>query len=74
LFNNRAIATKLLNKLIFLLLAIAQVAIYFNAIQISIREYLSFLRSIEQDTISFLSREFRNNTQYSNSRNTIATI
>lgn len=71
LLNNRAIATKLLNKLTFLLLAIAQATIYLNAIQTFIREYFSLLRSTEQDTVSLLSREFRNNTRYSNSRNIV---
>jgi len=71
LLNDRAIATELLNELTFLPLAIAQAAAYLNAMQISIREYLSFLRSTEQDTISLLSREFRDNTRYSNSRNVV---
>ena len=72
LLDDRAAATELLNELAFLPLAIAQAAAYLNAIQISIREYLSLLRSTEQDTVSLLSREFRDNTRYSSSRNAVA--
>ena len=72
LLNDRAIATELLNELTFLPLAIAQAAAYLNAMQISIREYLSLLRSTEQNSVSLLSREFRDNTRYRNSRNAVA--
>ena len=70
--NDRMVATELLNELAFLPLAIAQAAAYINAMQISIREYLSLLRSTEQDSVSLLSREFRDNTRYRNSRNAVA--
>ena len=73
LLNDRAIAAELLNELTFLPLAIAQAAAYLNAMQISIREYLSLLRSTEQDSVSLLSREFRDNTRYRNSKNAVAT-
>ena len=72
LLNDRMVATELLNELAFLPLAIAQAAAYLNAMQISIREYLSLLRSTEQDLFSLLSREFRDNTRYRNSRNAVA--
>ena len=72
LLNDRMVATDLLNELAFLPLAIAQAAAYLNAMQISIREYLSLLRSTEQDSVSLLSREFRDNTRYRNSRNAVA--
>ncbi|KAL8699698.1 MAG: hypothetical protein Q9201_005860 [Fulgogasparrea decipioides] len=64
--------TELLNELAFLPLAIAQAAAYLNAMQISITEYLSLLRSTEQDTIRLLSREFRDDTRYKASRNAVA--
>ncbi|KAL8748675.1 MAG: hypothetical protein Q9184_007152 [Pyrenodesmia sp. 2 TL-2023] len=64
--------TELLNELAFLPLAIAQAAAYINAMQTSISEYLSLLRSTEQDTVSLLSREFHDDTRYRNSKNAIA--
>ncbi|KAL8924084.1 MAG: hypothetical protein Q9208_004221 [Pyrenodesmia sp. 3 TL-2023] len=64
--------TELLDELAFLPLAIAQAAAYINAMQIPIPEYLSLLRSTEQDTVSLLSREFRDDTRYKNSRNAVA--
>ena len=72
LLDDPAIATELLNELTFLPLAIAQAAAYLNVKQISIREYLSLLRSTEQDSVSLLSREFRDNTRYGNSKNAVA--
>ena len=72
LLNDRMVATELLKELAFLPLAIAQAAAYLNAMQISIREYLSLLRSTEQDMVSLLSREFRDNTRYRDSRNAVA--
>ena len=62
----------LLQELAFLPLAIAQAAAYLNAMQISIGEYLSLLRSTEQDMVSLLSREFRDDTRYTNSKNAVA--
>ena len=72
LLNDRTFAIELLNELAFLPLAIAQAAAYLNAMQISIREYLSLLRSTEQNAVSLLSREFGNDTRYRNPRNTVA--
>lgn len=73
LLGDRTVVTELLNELAYLPLAIAQAAAYLNAMQISTREYLSLLRNTEQDMVSLLSREFRDNTRYSNSRNAVAT-
>ncbi|KAL9004632.1 MAG: hypothetical protein Q9188_002558 [Gyalolechia gomerana] len=64
--------TELLDELSFLPLAIAQAAAYLNAMQISVPEYLSLLRSTEQDTDSLLSREFHDDTRYQNSKNSVA--
>ena len=55
---------ELLNELTHLPRAIAQTAAYLNVIQISLREYLSLLKHAEKDTISLLSREFRDETRY----------
>ncbi|MCJ1381674.1 hypothetical protein MMC17_004785 [Xylographa soralifera] len=76
LLDDEAGITALLNELTFLPLAIAQAAAYLNAMQISIQEYLSLLRSTEQETISLLSREFRDGTRYKSSehsKNAVAT-
>ena len=70
--NDQRGTLALLNELTFLPLAIAQAAAYLNAMQISIQEYLSLLRTTEQDTVSLLSREFRDDTRYQNSRNAVA--
>lgn len=67
LLQDRAVTAELLNELTHLPLAIAQAVAYLNAIQISLRVYLSLLRNTEQDTISLLSREFRDKTRYNNS-------
>lgn len=64
--------TELLDELAFLPLAIAQAAAYLNAMQISVPEYLSLLRSTEQNTASLLSREFHDDTRYKNSKNSVA--
>ena len=67
LLQDQAVATELLKELTHLPLAIAQAAAYVNAMQILLHEYLSLLRNTEQDTISLLSREFRDETRYKNS-------
>ena len=67
LLQDRAATAALLNELTHLPLAIAQAAAYLNIMQISLQEYLSLLRNTEQDTISLLSREFRDETRYKNS-------
>lgn len=68
LLQDRAVTAELLKELAHLPLAIAQAAAYLNAMQISPQEYLSILRNTEQDTISLLSREFRDETRYNNSK------
>ena len=73
LLHDRIATTELLHELMNLPLAIAQATAYLNARQISIRDYLFLLRKIEQDMVSLLSREFRDETRYRNSKNSIAT-
>ncbi|KAL9025121.1 MAG: hypothetical protein Q9196_006007 [Gyalolechia fulgens] len=72
MLHNQEKTTELLNELAFLPLAIAQAAAYLNAMQNSIPEYLSLLRSTEQDTVSLLSREFCDHTRYKTSKNSVA--
>ncbi|KAL9123952.1 MAG: hypothetical protein Q9217_006671 [Psora testacea] len=71
--RDRTVVTELLNELTNLPLAIAQAAAYLNAMQISIQDYLALLKNTEQDTVSLLSREFRDETRYKKSQNSIAT-
>ena len=73
LLRNRTATTELLHELTNLPLAIAQATAYLNARQISIRDYLFLLRKTEQDMVSLLSREFRDETRYRNSKNSVAT-
>ncbi|KAI9706228.1 MAG: hypothetical protein M1812_008242, partial [Candelaria pacifica] len=72
LLYNPTVITDLLNELTHLPLAIAQAAAYLNAMQISIQDYLSLLKNTEQDMVGLLSREFRDDTRYKNSRNSVA--
>ncbi|KAL8747908.1 MAG: hypothetical protein Q9190_000294 [Brigantiaea leucoxantha] len=64
LLQDRAATAELLTELAHLPLAIAQAAAYLNARPMSLQEYLSLLKNAEEDTISFLSREFRDETRY----------
>ena len=64
LLHDQMVIKDLLNELTNLPLAIAQAAAYLNAMQISMRNYLSLLRNSEQNLIGLLSREFRDNTRY----------
>ncbi|KAJ9634903.1 hypothetical protein H2199_008767 [Coniosporium tulheliwenetii] len=73
LLGNKAVVTELLNELTCLPLAITQAAAYLNTNQVSIAAYLRLLRGTEQDTISLMSREFRDSTRYKGSQNTVAT-
>ena len=72
LLQEQTTVTELLNELAFLPLAIAQAAAYLNAMQSSIPEYLALLRSTEQNIVSLLSREFRDDTRYKNLKNSVA--
>ncbi|KAL6713021.1 hypothetical protein ACLMJK_009417 [Lecanora helva] len=64
LLQDRATTAELLSELAHLPLAIAQAAAYLNARPMSLQDYLSLIRNAEEDTISLLSREFRDETRY----------
>ena len=75
LLRDRAVTAELLDGLTRLPLAISQAAAYINTTQISLQKYLSLLNNTEQETISLLRREFRDETRYPNSehsRNAVA--
>ena len=73
LVRNDTEVKELLAELVYLPLAITQAAAYLNENQVSITEYLELLRGVEQDMVSLMSREFRDNTRYKGSQNAIAT-
>jgi tetratricopeptide (TPR) repeat protein len=70
---NNATIVELLDELTCLPLAIAQAAAYLNRNCMSVAKYLQLLRSTEQDLVSLLSREFRDDTRYKGSANAVAT-
>jgi tetratricopeptide (TPR) repeat protein len=63
---------ELLDELACLPLAIAQAAAYLNMNKTTITRYLRLLRHTEQDTISLMSKEFRDQTRYKGSANAVA--
>ncbi|RYP52458.1 hypothetical protein DL768_002381 [Monosporascus sp. mg162] len=63
--HDKAVIMELLQELAHLPLAIAQAAAYLNTNQIPIKRYLGLLRGAEQDMVGLMSREFRDNTRYS---------
>ncbi|KAI4940762.1 hypothetical protein J4E91_011249 [Alternaria rosae] len=73
LLNNQAMTDKLLDELTCLPLAIAQAAAYLNINRMTITKYLQLLHRTEQDLVSLLSREFRDDTRYKGSANAVAT-
>jgi tetratricopeptide (TPR) repeat protein len=73
LLRDNAMARKLLDELTRLPLAIAQAAAYLNMNRTTIAKYLRLLHSTEQDLVSLLSREFRDDTRYKGSANAVAT-
>ncbi|KAJ4985617.1 Kinesin light chain 6 [Stagonosporopsis vannaccii] len=64
---------ELLGELTCLPLAIAQAAAYLNRNRMPIFKYLHLLRNTEQDLVSLMSKEFRDDTRYSGSANAVAT-
>jgi hypothetical protein len=64
--------TELLDELTYLPLAIAQAAAYLNRNRMSVAKYLKLLRSTEQDIVTLMSREFRDDTRYKESKNAVA--
>ncbi|KAI6350793.1 hypothetical protein MCOR25_010390 [Pyricularia grisea] len=74
LVQDSILATELLERLEWLPLAITQAAAYLNCNrQMSIRRYLELLGGTEPDMVALMSREFRDNTRYRESRNAVAT-
>jgi tetratricopeptide (TPR) repeat protein len=63
---------ELLDELTCLPLAIAQAAAYLNINRTTITKYLRLLRHRDQDTISLMSKEFRDQTRYKGSANAVA--
>ncbi|CAN9218399.1 unnamed protein product [Alternaria alternata] len=72
LTEDREAVEELLDELAFLPLAIAQAAAYLNMNRTTITKYLRLLRHTEQDTISLMSKEFRDQTRYKGSANAVA--
>lgn len=70
--DDRKSVDELLEELIYLPLAIAQAAAYLNMNKTTIAKYLQLLRHTEQDTISLMSKEFRDQTRYKGSANAVA--
>ncbi|KAF2192075.1 hypothetical protein K469DRAFT_805508 [Zopfia rhizophila CBS 207.26] len=73
MLRNNVITTDLLIELDYLALAIAQAAAYINTNKTSISEYLWLLKNTDEDVVSLISREFRDNTRYKDSTNAVAT-
>jgi hypothetical protein len=71
--NDKRRTNTVLDELTGLPLAITQVAAYLNMNWMPIAKYLRLLRSTEQDMVSLLSREFRDDTRYKESANAVAT-
>jgi tetratricopeptide (TPR) repeat protein len=69
----RATADELLDELGHLPLAITQAVAYMNSTNVSISEYLRLLRNTEEDTVSLMSREFRDDSRYNSSAHSVAT-
>ena len=65
--KNQTIVADLLNELTYLPLAIAQAAAYLNITKMSLQDYLSLLKNIQQNKISLLSRELDDGTRYKDS-------
>ncbi|KAK0508575.1 hypothetical protein JMJ35_008851 [Cladonia borealis] len=66
-------ALELLQQLTFLPLAIIQAAAYINENGLTFSDYLSLLKSQEQDVIDLLSEDFEDEGQYREKKNPIAT-
>lgn len=72
LVRNGPDTPELLEELTLLPLAITQAAAYIDRNQISASEYLCLLRDKDLSLMSLMSREFRDTTRYSMSRNAVA--
>ncbi|KAI9776224.1 MAG: hypothetical protein M1816_005406, partial [Peltula sp. TS41687] len=73
LLQNRQNILKLLEELTFLPLALVQAAAYINANGTTLSNYLSLLKSQEQDALELLSKEFEDDWRDRNAKNPVAT-
>ncbi|KAL2200934.1 P-loop containing nucleoside triphosphate hydrolase protein [Corynascus similis CBS 632.67] len=71
--RDKAEMAELLKQLTYLPLAITQAAAYINIKQVPFAEYLELLHGTQEDIVSLMSEEFRDNTRYPGSQNAIAT-
>ncbi|KAK4249589.1 putative kinesin light chain [Corynascus novoguineensis] len=71
--RDKAATAELLKQLTYLPLAITQAAAYINIKQVPFAEYLELLHGTQQDIVSLMSEEFRDNTRYPGSQNAVAT-
>ncbi|KXJ86587.1 hypothetical protein Micbo1qcDRAFT_186054 [Microdochium bolleyi] len=68
-----AATAALLRELTYLPLAITQAAAYMHRNRISAGRYLELLHATKQNMVELMSKEFRDNTRYRESRNAVAT-
>ncbi|KAJ4366791.1 hypothetical protein N0V83_007316 [Neocucurbitaria cava] len=66
-------ARELLERLIFLPLAIAQAAAYINRNKLTLSHYLNLMNEQEDDVIELLSEDFEDQGRYQDAKNPIAT-
>ncbi|KAL2194480.1 hypothetical protein P885DRAFT_71251 [Corynascus similis CBS 632.67] len=71
--RDKAATAELLKQLTYLPLAITQAAAYINIKQVPVAEYLELLHGTQQNFVSLMSKEFRDNTRYPESQNAVAT-
>ncbi|KAK4244388.1 putative kinesin light chain [Corynascus novoguineensis] len=71
--RDKTATEELLKQLTYLPLAITQAAAYINIKQVPLAKYLELLRGTQQDLVSLMSKEFRDNTRYLGSQNAVAT-
>ncbi len=73
MLRDEAVTAELLKQLTYLPLAITQAAAYINVKQVPLAQYVELLCGTQQDIVSLMSKEFRDNTRYRHSQNAVAT-
>jgi Tfp pilus assembly protein PilF len=73
MLRDEGATAELLKELTYLPLAISQAAAYINTKQVPLAEYVKLLHGTQQDIVSLMSKEFRDNTRYAGSQNAVAT-
>ncbi|KAK4248963.1 putative kinesin light chain [Corynascus novoguineensis] len=73
MLRDEAAAVELLKELTYLPLAITQAVAYINIKQVPFSEYVELVHGTQEDVLGLMSREFRDNTRYPGSQNTVAT-